>query len=103
MAVRGIKDYLVGVDKMMLVKSHFVTSPDGVCFKRIEFETFSQRLGLFAKKWMSHFATSKYQKPSRSQIATLETTLIYHFREVTKMIVCGRNLRLQNYFVGVDE
>lgn len=43
MAERGIKDYLVGVEKMVFVKSHFVTSPDGVCFKRIEFETFNQK------------------------------------------------------------
>jgi hypothetical protein len=43
MAVRGTKDYLAGVDKMMFVKSNFVTSPDGVCFKRSEFETFNQK------------------------------------------------------------
>ena len=51
MAVRGTKDYLVGVDKMMLVKSHFVTSPDGVCFKRSEFETFNHGVGLFVDRF----------------------------------------------------
>lgn len=42
MAVRGTKDSLAGVDKMMFVKSHFVTSSDDICFKRIEFGAFNQ-------------------------------------------------------------
>jgi hypothetical protein len=96
MAVRGTKDYLAGVDKMMFVKSHFVTSPDGVCFKRIEFETFNHGVGLLAKNWRSQFATSNYQKTSRSQFATLKTGMDYHFLDFTKMIGCSRNFRPQN-------
>ena len=51
----------------------------------------------------SQFVISKYQKTLWSQFATLETTLICHFREVTKMIICSQNIRLQNHFVDVNK
>ena len=46
--------YLVGVNKMMFMKSHFVTSSDVICFKCTEFGTFNQRVRLFVKNWKSH-------------------------------------------------
>ena len=97
MAVSETKGCLVGVNKtlnnhfadignMMLMKSHFVTSPNAVCFKRTEFDTFNQGVWLLAKNWRSQFVISKYQKTLWSQIVTLETRVDDHFVGVNKMI-----------------
>ena len=98
MAVRGTKDYLVGVNKtsnnhiagignMMFMKSQFVTSLNVICFKRTDIDMFNQGVWLLAKNWRSQFATSKYQKSLWSQFATLKTGMDYHFRDFTKMIL----------------
>ena len=44
-------DHFAGIGNMVIMKSQFVTSPDDICFKRTEFDTFNQKFGLFAKKW----------------------------------------------------
>ena len=114
MAVRGTKDYLVGVNKtlnnhiadignMMFMKSQFVTSLNVICFKRTDIDMFNQGVWLLAKNWRSQFATSKYQKTLWSQFATIENGVNYHFLEITKMIICSRNFRPQNHFVGANK
>lgn len=44
-------DHFAGIGNMVIMKSQFVTSPDDICFKRTEFDTFNQKFGIFAKKW----------------------------------------------------
>ncbi len=43
-------DHFAGIGNMVIMKSQFVTSPDDICFKRTEFDTFNQKFELFAKK-----------------------------------------------------
>ena len=90
MAVSETKGCFVDVGNMMFMKSQFVTSPDAVCFKRTDIDTLNQGVWLWAKNW-------------RSQIVTIENGVNYHFLEITKMIICSRNFRPQNHFVGANK